>query len=162
MDREEGGLTVTPEQKHVSDEFLRLRPKLKVTALRLTRNRDEAEDLLQDLYLKIIDKCHLYEPGTNFGAWAALVMRNDFVSRIRRRRETVDIADLPLAVPPRERGSARLFQLLRALPKENRLILLMSAIEGMSYEEITKRTGLELGTVKSRVSRTRDLLEGST
>lgn len=156
---------MTADQAHVADEFLKVQSKLRVYALSLTRDRDRADDLVQEVFLRAVDKAHQYKAGTNFAAWIFTLARNHHIShgRLRRNKTHEDISEVRIATPQRQEDGIRfreLAQLLRLLPKQNRTILLMAGLDGMSLDEIANRTGLELGTVKSRISRARDLLDG--
>lgn len=146
---------------HVSVEFLKARSVLRRYAIKLTQDYNTADDLLHDTFIRIMDKAETYQEGSNFAAWATIIMRNHFISGVRRRREIVDVDAITIAAPPKQEDgirTRRLFQMIKYLPKDVRLMLLMNAVEGISYEDIATRFGVNLGTVKSKISRIRSLL----
>jgi len=139
-------------------------PRLRVYALSLTRNRDRADDLVQQTALKALAGRASFRTGTNFSGWIFRIQRNEFISELRRDRPTVEI-DSPAAYavyePPRQEQRLMLrdaLGALRQLSHAGRQSLLQSQIEGCSYREIASRAGISIGTVKSRVSRSRATL----
>ena len=104
-------------------------------------------------------------PGTNFPAWMHRILRNRFISNIRKRRDATDIADLPESMfatnasqddrlALKELGSA-----LDRLPADQREALVMIVVHGVGYEELALQTGVAVGTAKSRVFRARRQLK---
>lgn len=153
-------------QSHVAEEFLKVRPKLRLYALKLTRDTEKAEDLLQDIFLRAVERAERYQRGTNFGGWITTMTFHHFVSGTRgvRNRPMADVSELSIPVFPRQEEGIRtrhLVKCLMLLPKDIRRILLMSGLEEMPYEAIAEITGLEVGTIKSKISRARDLLDGA-
>lgn len=86
------------EARRAREEFhgllVALLPKLRVQALALTRNRAAAEDLVQDAVANALAAQDSFTPGTNFAAWMHRILRNRFISTLRKQRETTDIEDL--------------------------------------------------------------------
>ena len=78
-------------------QLVALLPKLRVQALALTRNRAAAEDLVQDAVANALAAQDSFTPGTNFAAWMHRILRNRFISTLRKQRETTDIEDLPMS-----------------------------------------------------------------
>jgi RNA polymerase sigma-70 factor (ECF subfamily) len=147
------------------DQVIALLPKLRVQALALTRNRAAAEDLVQDAVCNALSAQTSFIPGTNFPAWMHRILRNRFISNLRKRRDTTDIEDVPASAfatdAPHEDRMA-LKELARAmahLPPDQREALVMVVVHGMSYEELAGSTGCAVGTAKSRVFRARRQLE---
>jgi RNA polymerase sigma-70 factor, ECF subfamily len=144
------------------DDLLALLPRLRVQALALTSNRAEADDLLHDAVVNILAGQGGFTPGTNFAAWAHRILRNRFLSLVRRRREIVGIEDIPPpAVAGAQADSLAIKELERALarlPAEQREVLFMVALRGMCYDEVAEATGVALGTAKGRVFRARRFL----
>lgn len=147
------------------DQLLDILPKLRATSIMLTRDRTAAADLLQDsLVLALTGKSH-YVPGTNLSAWMYRVMRNRFISLVRRRRAPTVPLDDPAAMAVGIAGNqedhmARL-ELegeMAALPASQREALVLVGAAGQSYEEAARAIGCSVGTVKSRVSRARESL----
>ena len=147
------------------DQVISILPKLRVQALALTRNRAAAEDLVQDAVCNALSAQTTFIPGTNFPAWMHRILRNRFISNIRKRRDTTDIDDVPagvFATPAPHEDRLALKQLAGAisrLPVDQREALVMVVIHGMSYEALAEATSCAVGTAKSRVFRARRQLE---
>jgi RNA polymerase sigma-70 factor, ECF subfamily len=146
-------------------QLVTLLPKLRVQALALTRNRAAAEDLVQDAVANALAAQESFTPGTNFAAWMHRILRNRFISTLRKQRETTDIEDLPMsafAVSGAHEDRMVLKELSRALgrlPSDQREALFMVVLQGLSYEEVAQATGCAVGTAKSRVFRARRQLQ---
>ncbi len=147
------------------DQVISILPKLRVQALALTRNRAAAEDLVQDAVCNALSAQESFIPGTNFAAWMHRILRNRFISNLRKRRDTTDIDDVPSSVfatdashedrlALKELGAA-----MTRLPTDQREALVMVVVHGMSYEALAEATGCAVGTAKSRVFRARRQLE---
>jgi RNA polymerase sigma-70 factor (ECF subfamily) len=139
-------------------------PRLRVYALSLTRDRDRAENLVQQTSLKALIGRESFRPGTNFGGWIFRIERNEFISELRRERPTVDIGDtnVMLSVPPVQDHGLVMRDFMTAfsqLSRGSRQALLLSKLEGRSYEQIASHAGIAVGTVKSRIWRGRTALE---
>lgn len=147
------------------DQVIAILPKLRVQALSLTRNRAAAEDLVQDAVCNALAAQNSFIPGTNFSAWMHRILRNRFISDLRKRRETTDIDDVPassFASPATHEDNLALKDLsmaLSRLPADQREALIMVVIQGMSYEALAEATDCAVGTAKSRVFRARRQLE---
>lgn len=147
------------------DQVISILPKLRIQALALTRNRSAAEDLVQDAVCNALSAHASFIPGTNFPAWMHRILRNRFISNLRKRRETTDIDDVPqvaFATEAAHEDRLALKELGRAmtrLPADQREALVMVVVHGMSYETLAEATGCAVGTAKSRVFRARRQLE---
>jgi RNA polymerase sigma-70 factor (ECF subfamily) len=144
------------------------------TALRLTANPADAEDLVQDTYLKAFRAAHQFEPGTNLRAWLFTILHNTFLNRRRRAvKEPVAVepeeieraaagrvgaAETPETLLLRETLDADLQAALDALPESFRQAVWLRDVEEFSYGEIAGMLQVPLGTVMSRISRGRRLL----
>ena len=169
MDGHLGTTTAPSHAVSSSAEFhgqlVTLLPKLRVQALALTRNRAAAEDLVQDAVANALAAKDSFTPGTNFAAWMHRILRNRFISTLRKQRETTDIEDLPMsafAVSGAHEDRLVLKELSRALgklPSDQREALFMVVLQGLSYEEVAQATGCAVGTAKSRVFRARRQLQ---
>ncbi|MFF1822365.1 sigma-70 family RNA polymerase sigma factor [Kribbella sp. NPDC058245] len=156
-------------------EAVPLRARLYASAVRLTGNPADAEDLLQETYLRAYRGFSGFEPGTNLTGWLFRILRNTFISTYRkglREPRTVPEewyhntfcaqrnfaasaeADVIGAIP-----SARLLEALAALPEAYRQVVLLFDVEGFSYREIAGMVGIPLGTVMSRLHRGRKALK---
>jgi RNA polymerase sigma-70 factor (ECF subfamily) len=145
-------------------------------ALRLTGNPSDADDLVQETMLKAYRAWEQYQQGTNAKAWLLTILRHAFINEYRRRArhpETTDIDAIePFAVfseiqddDPQGAFFDRIVddEVLRAideLPEAFRETLVLSDVEGMSYQEIAGILEVPVGTVKSRLFRARQLLQG--
>lgn len=146
-------------------EMLKVMPRLQAFARVLTRNREAAEDLLQDTIVRALRAHRSFEPGSNMLAWLCTILRNQHISGLRRRRhEAMPIEDLPdsaASVGPTQYDAIAIGEIRRALLKlspEHREVLLMVAAAGLSYGEAAEICGCAVGTVKSRVNRARNEL----
>ncbi|HEX4561297.1 MAG TPA: sigma-70 family RNA polymerase sigma factor [Gemmatimonadales bacterium] len=144
--------------------------------LRLTGNAADADDLVQETMLKAYRSWDQYQPGTNAKGWLLTILRNSFINEYRRRTrhpETVDVDTIePFAVfqdIQEEDPQGAFFdkivddEVLKAidgLPDAFRETVVLSDVEGMSYQEIGKILGIPVGTVKSRLFRARQMLQG--
>jgi len=142
-------------------------PRLRRYARALIRmNPSAADDLVQETLTRAVAKQHLWEPGTNLRAWLFTLMHNQHVNDVRRSvREgtTIDIDDVQNAMASQSDASASMLlrdleRGLAALAVEQRQVILLVGLEGMSYEETAAVLGVPVGTVRSRLSRGRDAL----
>jgi len=139
-------------------------------AYKFVGRHDEAEDLTQEIFLKIFRSLGTFDRRANFQTWLISVSRNlciDHYRSVRKERETIDRAidagelapeaDEPGPVAALEQRDrvALLRQALAALPEALRTAVLMRDIQELSYQEIAERLGLPEGTVKSRINRGR-------
>ena len=139
-------------------------PRLRVYALSLTRDRDRADDLVQQTSLKALAGRESFRAGTNFGGWIFRIERNEFISELRRTRPTGQIADAgaKLSIPPAQESGLVMREFMaafRKLSRGSRQALLLAKLEGQSHEQIASRAGIAEGTVKSRIWRGRAALE---
>ncbi|MBB3174195.1 RNA polymerase sigma-70 factor (ECF subfamily) [Endobacter medicaginis] len=147
------------------DQVIAILPKLRVQAMALTRNRTAAEDLVQDAVCNALSAQASFIPGTNFAAWMHRILRNRFISNLRKRRDTTDIDDVPASVFATEASHENSLALkdlsksIAKLPSDQREALVMVVVQGMSYEALAEATGCAVGTAKSRVFRARRQLE---
>lgn len=166
---------VPPEREGFEREALAHLDAVYRTALRLTGNPAEAEDLAQETMLKAFRSWRQYQAGTNAKAWLLTILRNTFVNRYRREKArpvTVDVTAIEPFTVFREVQDAdpeRTFfdrlvdgDVLRAidrLPDDFREVLVLSDVEGLTYAEIADAVGAPVGTVKSRLYRARQILQ---
>ncbi len=151
-------------------------------AMRMTRNKDDAEDLVQETYLKMHRFSHTFSEGSNLKAWLFRILRNTFINLFRKKiREpqeihygnnedfylfnkiTADRTDEKLlgksTLGIEEYLEEEIKYALDNLPLAFREVVLYSDIEGLSYEEISGIVGCPIGTVKSRLYRARRALQ---
>lgn len=141
-----------------------LLPRLRIYALSLTRDRDRADDLVQDAVVKALAGQRSFQPGTNFPAWLFRIQRNEFISGLRRQRPTVPLDDAVAATlshAPAQESGLIMREFTKAfgfLASGQREALLLSVLEGWSYRQIAVLSDVSVGTVKSRISRARAAL----
>ena len=149
------------------------------TALRLTRNERDAEDLVQDTFLKAYKSFHQFKPGTNCRAWLFKILTNTFINRYRRKvkerdiierqengrlqnslicRESIDRYSNPERRIVHCGLSDDVQQALDAVPTDFRMAVILSDLRGFSYQEIADIMGTPIGTVMSRLFRGRRIL----
>ena len=139
-------------------------PRLRRYARALTRNLDRADDLVQDTLARALVKEDRWQPGTDLRAWLFTIMHNQNVNTVRRGvRETagVDIESvssrlLATTDPTASRQMLELERALAQLSLEQRQVILLVGLEGMSYEDTARILSIPVGTVRSRLSRGRD------
>jgi RNA polymerase sigma-70 factor (ECF subfamily) len=137
-------------------------PKLRRYAQMLLRDKERADDLVQDTLLRGLDKFHLYRSGTDLRAWLFTLMHNQYVDEVRRsvrQGEKIAVEKALLVSPATQIDHLELRDLESAiarLPEEQRETLLLIGLEGMKYEEVAQICNVPVGTVRSRVSRARE------
>jgi RNA polymerase sigma-70 factor, ECF subfamily len=141
-------------------------PRLRRYARALTRDVTRADDLVQSCLERALAKQQLWQPGTDLRAWLFTILHNQHVNDVRRalhedRSMAADAGQSITAVGPNAVASLQLRELDRAigaLPVGQRQVILLVGLEGMRYEEVAKILDIPVGTVRSRLSRGRDLL----
>lgn len=154
------------------------------TAMRLTKNEGDAEDLIQETMLKAFRYFHKYEQGTNCKAWLFKIMHNTFINRYRRaqRRKEYLIGDdfRPLqerAVAPEDNELHQFFgdqdtmfhrlfgdevkEALEDIPVDFRMVVLLADLQDFAYKEIAEIMDCPIGTVMSRLYRGRRMLQAN-
>ena len=152
------------------------------TAQRLTKDANDAEDLVQETMLKGLRFFDRFEPNSNFKAWIFKILMNAFVNSYRKRKRqgpTVDMevaaevvaeekldpsADLELSFEDREEAvfeliDERIKQALLDLPEHLRVVFMLNVLEGLKYREISEILECPVGTVMSRLFRARSMLK---
>jgi RNA polymerase sigma-70 factor (ECF subfamily) len=137
-------------------------PRLRRYARALAGDSHRADDLVQDTLERALAKFHLWRHGSDLRAWMFSIMHNVFINQLKARRELAldeateaSLAGAPQSDPLQLRD---LDAALRKLPVEQREVLLLVALEQLSYAEVSKALGIPVGTVMSRLSRGRERL----
>ena len=162
----------TVDEPHLSHEgwsdfgaaLSALMPNLASYARSLARNPDTAQDLVQETVLKAWRSRASFEAGTNMKAWTFRILRNSFLSQVRRRgtvqvSETAELGDIPVA--SNQESVVTLSDVRRLWPRltpEQQRCINFIGIEGLSYEETATIEQVPVGTIKSRVVRGRQML----
>jgi RNA polymerase sigma-70 factor (ECF subfamily) len=140
----------------------------------LTHDRLEAEDLVQETYVKALKGFASFRPGTNFRAWIYKILRNAFLTSRTGLKATPTVplepeseeeglpvvSETPESILLQRSDGQFVQQALEQLPVAYREILLLCEVEEMSYQEISAALGIPMGTVMSRLSRARKALRG--
>ena len=145
-------------------------------ALRLTANAADADDLVQETMLKAYRAWDQYEKGTNAKGWLMTILRHAFINEYRRRTRHPENVDLDTIEPFAVFGEVQdedpqgaffdkivddeVLREIDKLPEAFRETLVLSDVEGMSYQEIAKILEIPVGTAKSRLFRARKVLQG--
>jgi RNA polymerase sigma-70 factor (ECF subfamily) len=166
-------------QERFEADALPLLPGLYSAAFRLTRNAADAEDLVQETFLRAFRGFHQFEEGTNLRAWLYRILTNTFINSYRKKqREPQTISDEEIedwylyskmteqvAEPSAETAVIEALpdedvqDALSSLPEQFRIAVLLADVEGFSYKEIAEITAVPIGTVMSRLHRGRKALE---
>jgi RNA polymerase sigma-70 factor (ECF subfamily) len=170
------------DQAGFADAAMEYMPSLYSAALRMTRNPADAEDLVQETYLKAYRAYGSFKEGTNLKAWLYKILTNTFINRYRarkRRPEESDLDDVEDLYLFRRLGGleastvgrsaedqvmdlftdAEVKEALESLPEQFRMAVLLADVEGFSYQEIADITEVPIGTVMSRLHRGRRALQ---
>jgi len=135
----------------------------------LTQNQQEAEDLVQETYLKALKGFDSFQPGTNFRAWMYRILRNTFLTSraglsarmtvpLDLDEEAAAVPDTPESILLAEADQQLVREALDHLPVPYREVILLCDMEEMSYQEIAEAIGIPIGTVMSRLSRARQAM----
>ncbi|HBC47131.1 MAG TPA: RNA polymerase subunit sigma-24 [candidate division Zixibacteria bacterium] len=175
------------KKREFEELFLPLLDNLYSIALRMTRNEKDAEDLVQETYLKAFRFFHRFERGTNARAWALTILTNTFRTRYRKKKQEPAMVDFEAVenfclademvkeITASDKSEARsadivtsvlkdyvsddIIEALESVPEQFRIAVLLSDVEGFSYQEISEILGISVGTVKSRIFRGRKILQ---
>ncbi len=174
-----GKETIQLKRKSFENEALPHMDALFRTALRMTKNDKDAEDLVQEAIVKAYRFWDKFEPGSNCRAWLFKIMTNIFINEYRSKSRSpvavnVDEIDDNFLIgqlasdvnmeDPEKQLFAKVFdddvkKAIENLPDDFRVVIILSFLEGFSYQEIAEIADLQLGTVKSRLHRGRKLLQ---
>ena len=145
-------------------------------ARHLTRNDRDAEDLVQDTLLKACRNSDKYEPGTNCCAWLFRIMKNEYISQYRHNRHEIESLDRDEELDENSPDMRDAYiddseycenssdfgdevtSALSNIPEDFRAIVVMADLQDQSYREISEKLSIPIGTVMSRLSRSRQLL----
>ncbi|NJM84024.1 MAG: sigma-70 family RNA polymerase sigma factor [Tabrizicola sp.] len=152
----------------MSDDVLSHIPALRLFARSLTGRYGDADDLVQDTLVRAIASAGSYTPGTNMRAWLFTIMRNRFynerVKLVRERPGTEDCVSAQPATPDSQYWHVRGREIeaaLLELPLSYREAVMLVLVTGESYQSASEILGCDIGTIKSRISRGRRLLQAA-
>jgi len=157
---------LTAESREFAARIDELIPRLRRYARALTGERSLADDLVQDTLERAWSKLHLWRGGSDLRAWLFTIMHNVHVNQVRSRgaQPTVPLDDDDLPDAPVRASQTDMLEVrdidaaVRRLPIEQREVLLLVALEHMSYQQTAATLGIPIGTVMSRLSRARERL----
>jgi RNA polymerase sigma-70 factor (ECF subfamily) len=142
-------------------------------AMYLARNPPQAEDLVQETYLRAFRFAHRFQPGTHLRAWLFQILRNTFLTFYRLRDREIAIAedgvpdwdvpvfhDTPADAGVTMEAHTDLERALARLPEEFRTVLLLAEVEGLPLDDVARVMACPVGTVKSRIFRAKERLRG--
>ncbi len=177
---------MVPDSSKQSQQFealtFPLTDKIYSTALRMTRDQLDAEDLVQNTYLKAYRFFHRFQPGTNFRAWMFRILTNNFITEYKNKKKEpvrVNFETICLSLPQeyvggfdknQEFGLATNYEeifddkvtvALDKLPDQYRIVILLCDVSDLRYKEISEVLGCPIGTVMSRLNRGRKKLAQS-
>ena len=170
------------EQEQFTADAMQYAPQLYSTALRMTRNRSDAEDLVQETYIKGWRSFHTFQEGTNLRAWLFRIMTNTYINKYnaqKRKGTEVELDDVEELFLYKRLGSIDQSQLsssaedqmlelftddevknaLEELPEDFRIPVLLSDVDGFSYKDISEMLEIPIGTVMSRLHRGRKAMQ---
>ena len=170
------------DQARFAEQAMEFMPSLYSGALRMTRNAADAEDLVQETYLKAYRAFASFEEGTNLKAWLFRILTNTFINTYRakqRRPGETDLDDVEDLYMYRRLGGLEaamagrsaedellerftddeVKQALEDLPEQFRVAVLLADVEGFSYKEIAEILDIPIGTVMSRLHRGRKAMQ---
>lgn len=168
----------SPLHERFEKEFLPHLEALHSFAFHLCYNEEDADDLVQETFLKAFRFIDKFEEGTNAKAWLFKILKNAYINQYRKeskRPTRVDYEDVAVYNEEEEGQVTGYYDLredvfekmigdevstaLNLLPEEFRTVILLCDIEGFSYEEISKIIDIPIGTVRSRLFRARNMLK---
>ena len=176
-------LTKEVKDRRFQAELMPLLDPLYNFAFRLTLDEDDANDLVQESYLKAYRFFEYYEPGTNAKAWLFRILKNSFINDFRKKSKQparVDYSEIEGYYNPDEvEGDAdtgasssdmrqqatrdligdEVAEALNSLPVDFRTVIILCDLEGFTYEEMAKVLDIPIGTVRSRLHRARNFLK---
>ncbi|MGS1091425.1 sigma-70 family RNA polymerase sigma factor [Corynebacterium sanguinis] len=169
----------TDVHKRFTEEAMPLLDQLYGGALRMTRNPQDAEDLVQETYLKAFNAFESFKPGTNLKAWLYRIMTNAYINTYRKKQRrpietsTEDMTDHQLYTTSSHDSTGlesaevaalkgmpngRISEAFDELNEDYRMVVYMADVEDMAYKEIAEALDIPLGTVMSRLHRGRKQL----
>jgi RNA polymerase sigma-70 factor (ECF subfamily) len=169
-------------KEQFTTDAMQYAPQLFSTALRMTRNRSDAEDLVQETYIKGWRSFHTFQEGTNLRAWLFRIMTNTYINKYnaqKRKGTEVELDDVEELFLYKRLGSIDQSQLsssaedqmldlftddevkgaLESLPEDFRIPVLLSDVDGFAYKEIAEMLEIPIGTVMSRLHRGRKAMQ---
>lgn len=158
------GTQVIEGESLFSAQLLGYIPRLRAYALSLSHHHDRADDLIQETLFKALRYREQFVPGSNLIGWLTIILRNEYYTMLRKRREVEDVDDMfsaRLSVPAGQLENIELTEtmsVIRTLPKGQRSAVLLVAALGYTCQEAADHCATKVGTIKSRLNRGRATL----
>jgi RNA polymerase sigma-70 factor (ECF subfamily) len=148
------------------DELVLLLPRLRRFALATTNSRHEAEDLLQTAIERALRNESSWQQGTRLDSWIFRIMQNLWLDELRAHRRRTESLDEVIDLPGEDGRDSMTYQVqfeeaqaaLQALPDEQRAVIALVVLDGMSYQQTANTLNIPVGTVMSRLARARAVL----
>jgi RNA polymerase sigma-70 factor (ECF subfamily) len=170
------------DQADFADQAMQYAPQLYSAAMRMTRNRADAEDLVQEAFLKGFRSFHTFKEGTNLRAWLFRILTNTYINKYRKKQRSFDESDLgdiedlylykrmgtfddPSIGRSAEESLMEMLpddevkQALENLPENFRMPVILADVQGFAYKEIAEILEIPIGTVMSRLHRGRKQMQ---
>ena len=153
----------------IKDELLACLPDMRAFARFLVKDRERADDLVQDAAVRVLAAADQFQPGTNFKAWVFTILRNLYYNELQKSKRFVDhggtgdsheIISVLSATQESSLDFRDFHKVFWQLNENHREVLMLIGASGLSYEDAANVCGCQVGTIRSRVSRARrDLRE---
>ncbi|WP_430809758.1 MULTISPECIES: RNA polymerase sigma factor [unclassified Carboxylicivirga] len=141
-------------------------PKMYVVCLRYCKDRTEAEDCLQEGFIKVFNNIHQYQFKGSFEGWVRRIMVNTVIEMYRKKQPEVLVDEFPMLAEPEDRNTydcafshEELMSMIGDLPPKYKLVFNLYVLDGLTHAEISEVTGVSVGTSKSNLARARQWLK---
>ena len=156
-------------QEDIKREMVGLVPRLRRFAYAISGSRDEGEDLVQSACLRALDRLDQFQPGTRLDSWMFRIVQTTWIDRARQRGRRAEVSDPDRLAGTSDGGLgvrstesrmvlAQVREAMASLPEDQRVVLALVAIEGLSYKAAAETLDVPIGTVMSRLARARSKL----
>ena len=156
-------------QEDIKRQMVGLVPRLRRFAYAISGSRDEGEDLVQSACLRALDRLDQFQPGTRLDSWMFRIVQTTWIDRARQRGRRAEVTDPDRLAGASDGGLgvrstesrmvlAQVREAMASLPEDQRVVLALVAIEGLSYKAAAEMLDVPIGTVMSRLARARSKL----
>ncbi|MGF6410629.1 RNA polymerase sigma factor [Paraburkholderia sp. MM5482-R1] len=160
----------TAEVESLPSQLPGMLPRLWAFSLRLCGNQHDAEDLVQRACVRGLERAHQLQPGTSPLSWMFSIVHSTWINELRarnvRNRSSMEwdddflqtVADPDARTPEENLLNGEIIAAVNRLPEAQRIVMLLVAVEGLSYAEAAEALGVPIGTIMSRLSRARQTI----